>query len=47
MTAPQQQRPSWWKRIGWLLLIYAASVSALGIVAWLFRLLMKAAGMTA
>ena len=39
-------RPSWWKRLGWLVLIYLASVSALALVAWLFRLLMKAAGMT-
>jgi hypothetical protein len=34
-----------WKRIGWLLLIWGASVLALGAVAWGIRLLMVAAGM--
>jgi hypothetical protein len=37
--------PRWWRRVGWLLLIWAGSVAALGIVAWLFRVLMRAAGM--
>ncbi len=44
--ASGEPRPSWWKRLGWLVLIYVASVSALGVVAFLFRGLMKAAGMT-
>lgn len=35
-----------WKRIGWLLLIWCASVAALGVVAGLMRLLMNAAGLT-
>lgn len=43
-TAP---RPSWLKRVGWLVLIWAVSVAALGVVALLFRLVMKAAGLTA
>ncbi|GGX28807.1 hypothetical protein GCM10007242_39010 [Pigmentiphaga litoralis] len=38
------QRP-WWKRMGWLLLIWGGSVAALGVVAWLFRMLMRSAGM--
>jgi hypothetical protein len=41
-----QDRP-WWKKLGWLILIWAASVGALGLVALLLRLLMNAAGMTA
>jgi hypothetical protein len=27
-----------WKRLGWMALIWAASVAALGAVAWLLRL---------
>lgn len=34
-----------WKRVGWLLLIWVASVAALGVVALGIRLLMQAAGM--
>lgn len=34
-----------WRRIGWLLILWSASVLALGVVAALFRLLMTAAGM--
>lgn len=37
---------SWPKRIGWLILIWAASVLALGAVAIVFRLLMNLAGLT-
>jgi Protein of unknown function (DUF2474) len=36
---------SGWKRFGWLLLIWCASVAALGVVAWVIRLGMHAAGM--
>jgi Protein of unknown function (DUF2474) len=36
----------WPQRIGWLLLIWSASVAALAIVAVLFRALMNAAGLT-
>src|SRR5204863_1801081 len=35
----------WAKRLGWLALIWAASVAALGVVALLIRLGMNAAGM--
>ncbi|WP_072016875.1 DUF2474 domain-containing protein [Erwinia oleae] len=34
-----------WKRLMWLVVIYAGSVLALGVVATLFRLMMTAAGM--
>lgn len=42
----QAQAPSpLWKRIAWLVAIYAGSILALGCVATVFRLLMTAAGM--
>jgi hypothetical protein len=37
---------SWLQRIGWLVLIWSASVLGLGIVATLFRILMSLAGLT-
>ena len=37
---------SWRKRIGWMVLIWVASVAALGAVALGLRLLMRLAGMT-
>jgi len=37
---------TWLRRVGWLVLIWAASVLALGIVAGLFRVLMNLAGLT-
>jgi hypothetical protein len=36
---------TWLRRIGWLVLIWAASVLALGVVAGFFRVVMKLAGM--
>ncbi|MGO4377638.1 DUF2474 domain-containing protein [Pseudoduganella sp. RAF53_2] len=36
-----------WKRLGWMVLIWAASVAALGVVAFLMRLAMRAAGLSA
>jgi hypothetical protein len=36
----------WAKRVGWLALIWAASVAALGVIALLIRMAMNAAGMT-
>lgn len=45
MSAAQDRR-LWLRRIGWLVLIWAGSITALAIVAVLFRLLMKLAGMT-
>lgn len=41
------QKPgSWPKRLGWLVLIWAASVLTLGAVALIFRLIMNMAGLT-
>ena len=34
-----------WQRVGWLLVIWTASVASLGVFAWLIRLFMTAAGM--
>lgn len=36
----------WYKRLGWLVVIWAGSVVALGVVAGALRLLMHAAGMS-
>jgi hypothetical protein len=47
MAAPDGAPASWPKRIGWLVLIWTASVLALGLVALAFRLLMNLAGLTA
>jgi hypothetical protein len=35
----------WLRRVGWMMLIWAMSVAALGLVALLFRMLMAAAGL--
>ncbi|MEN0106191.1 MAG: DUF2474 domain-containing protein [Pseudomonas sp.] len=35
-----------WKRLGWLIGIWTASVLALGAVSYLLRMFMHAAGMT-
>ncbi|MCE3261054.1 MAG: hypothetical protein K0R43_133 [Pseudoduganella sp.] len=35
-----------WKRLGWMVLIWAASVAALALLAALVKLAMRAAGMT-
>ena len=35
-----------WQRLGWLLLIWALSVSALAVVAYGMRLFMSAAGLS-
>ncbi|WP_263260221.1 DUF2474 domain-containing protein [Pseudomonas sp. RIT-PI-S] len=42
--SPLVKKPLW-QRLGWLLLIWTASVVTLGVVAGLLRLLMAAAGM--
>ncbi|EHL30821.1 DUF2474 domain-containing protein [Legionella drancourtii] len=34
----------WWKRLGWLMLIWASSVGFLALIALFFRLLMTYAG---
>lgn len=45
MKAPEKPRP-WWKKLGWLVLIWSASVASLGLFAWLMKLFMRAAGMS-
>ncbi|CNE40668.1 DUF2474 domain-containing protein [Yersinia nurmii] len=48
-TVPISTKPStpvpWWKKLGWLVLIWCGSVLALLAVSMLFRMLMTAAGM--
>ena len=46
-TGSAAPRRLWLRRFGWLVAIWAASVAALGAVALVFRLLMKAAGLNA
>jgi Protein of unknown function (DUF2474) len=45
-TTPDRHRP-WWEKLAWLVLIWTLSVAALGAVAFLLRLLMNAAGLSA
>lgn len=40
------RRPNWFKRIGWLVLIWVLSVTALLASAFLFRMVMGWAGLT-
>ncbi|WP_312242807.1 DUF2474 domain-containing protein [Pantoea sp.] len=40
-----EEKSPLWKRLFWLIVIYGASVLALGVVATLFRMMMTAAGM--
>jgi hypothetical protein len=44
-TAARVNKP-WLRRVGWMILIWAASVATLGLVALLFRILMAATGLT-
>ena len=43
---PSAGAPTWLQRVGWLILIWAASVAALGVVAGFFRAVMSLAGLT-
>ena len=43
---PPAVAPTWLRRVGWLVLIWTASVLALGVVAALFRVVMNLAGLT-
>jgi hypothetical protein len=38
--------PSWSRRIGWLILLWAAGVIAVAVLAGVLRLLMSLAGLT-
>jgi hypothetical protein len=46
MNAPPRESRRWWKRLGWLVLLWAASVATLGVLAALLRILMNAVGLT-
>ncbi|QDF97828.1 DUF2474 domain-containing protein [Azoarcus sp. DD4] len=47
MDSPsEERRASHLGRLGWLVVIWAASVAALGVVAWLIRQLMGLAGLS-
>jgi hypothetical protein len=43
---PSAGATTWLQRVGWLVLIWAASVLTLGVVAGLLRLVMNLAGLT-
>jgi hypothetical protein len=47
MSRQPETGNSWWKRLGWFVLIWTCSVTALGLAAYAMRLLMKFAGLTA
>ncbi|MBP0623931.1 DUF2474 domain-containing protein [Cupriavidus consociatus] len=36
--------PTWLRRLGWLVLIWLASVAALGVAAWALRMIMQSVG---
>jgi hypothetical protein len=41
-------KPSpWWKKLGWLVLIWTLSVAFLGVIAYLLRWFMQVAGLSA
>lgn len=46
MRTGRPERALWLRRVGWLVLIWAASIGALAAVALVFRLLMNLVGMT-
>jgi hypothetical protein len=43
---PSAGATTWLQRVGWLVLIWTASVLALGVAAGLFRVVMNLAGLT-
>jgi hypothetical protein len=47
MTKQSKTHGTWRSQLGWLTLIWAASVGALGIVAFGMKALMRAAGLGA
>ncbi|WP_354686609.1 DUF2474 domain-containing protein [Cupriavidus necator] len=44
MGTPRPDASTWLRRVGWLVLIWAASVAALGVAAWVLRLIMQGVG---
>jgi fatty acid desaturase len=44
MEAPREA-PSLWRRLAWLVALWAGGVLSLGVVAWLLKLFMRAAGL--
>ncbi|WP_082016824.1 DUF2474 domain-containing protein [Cupriavidus sp. IDO] len=44
MASERPGLPVWLRRVGWLVLIWLASVAALGVAAWLLRLVMQGVG---
>lgn len=40
-----QPPDSLWRRLGWLVVLWTASVATLGAAAWLLKLFMRAAGL--
>lgn len=46
-SSPDARGGSWLRRVGWMVLIWTASVLALAVVAMLLRVLMNLAGLTA
>lgn len=45
MAGETPPRGEWLRRVGWLVIIWAGSILALGVVAMAFRLMMNLAGM--
>lgn len=45
MAGEKTPKRLWFRRVGWLVVIWAGSILALGAVAMVFRLLMNLAGM--
>ncbi|WP_082072743.1 DUF2474 domain-containing protein [Hyphomicrobium sp. 99] len=41
----RNERPSWVRRIGWLMVLWAGGVATVGVVAIVIRILMTAAGL--
>jgi Protein of unknown function (DUF2474) len=46
MPSATGTRNKWLRRVGWLVLIWTASVAAMGLAAFFFRLVMRASGLT-
>ncbi|MGZ3253211.1 MAG: DUF2474 domain-containing protein [Burkholderiaceae bacterium] len=46
MNQSSERYSPWWKKMGWLILIWSASVAVLAVIALAIRLLMRAAGLT-